>query len=800
MSSYLQIFLDETDEELEALVEVLLQLETAPDEINALNEAFRLLHSLKGSSGMMGFEGVSELAHQLENRFEMFRSRKAVLDRSTMNVLLECVDFLRTFSTNLRAGDRTSDDASHLIAQLEAIGQSVSGGTDAGPAETAPAPVDLSETVVATPVEGVPEVNLDAGYRVRVTFEEGLQLADLKARLIVARLSNIGDIVASEPSVDDIESFEEVPQFVVIVLTNRDPTEVCDIANVDGVATVDIEGGSSPAVKGSSSIHEVASPSEPPQRDAPMVKSPPQASDSAAASLASTDTAADGRIKEDVASVSAGSVPPLEPGAVADVATADPALPKVAETVRVEIDRLDRLMNLTGELVVTKARFTQIAGEMSPQFRNANVANRVKDLSERLRLNLQKMRELASRLPADSNGWRNDLQQLEEDIEGLDEQAALWEEGRGHFGQVAEAVDQLSRVSDKLQQGVLDTRMVPVGPLFNRFKRVIRDLSIERDKKVQLVVRGEQTELDKRMIDELGDPLLHLVRNSLDHGLEPTDERRRLGKSETGTIVLEAFHSGNNVLIVVRDDGAGLNVERIKARIVERGLASEAELGQMTDRQIIECIWDPGFSTAAEVTDISGRGVGMDIVRKRITELNGTVDVESEAGRGTSFRIRLPLTLAIIRSLLVRFRDGLFSIPIDDVREVVSIPEDQAFRVHKHQTIDVRGEFIPLGAMSNVFSWHNVDYRHTVRQEVQGRSVSGMIKVVILQSAGKTLGLCVDELLGGADIVIKSLSDNFVSIRGLSGASVMGDGTVCLMLDTSALIDMAGERSLRARA
>ena len=799
MSSYLQIFLDETDDELEALVEVLLQLETTPDEINALNEAFRLLHSLKGSSGMMGFEGVSELAHQLENRFEMFRSGKATLDRSTMNVLLECVDFLRTFSTSLRAGDRVSDDASHLIAQLNAIGQPSSARTSAAPLESAPASADLSETVVAAPVEGVPELNLDAGYRVRVTFEKGLQLADLKARLIVARLSNIGDIVASEPSVDDIESFEEVPQFVVIVLTNRSPAEIRDIANVDGVDTVDIEEGSSPAVEKSSSTPETVTPVEIPRHPEDTVELSLQELDSGA-DLTSTDSEADGRTEEEVASISVGSTPSPEPSAVVDVATSDPALPKVAETVRVEIDRLDRLMNLTGELVVTKARFTQIAGEMSPQFRNANIANRVKDLGERLRLSLQKMRELASQVPVESRDWRNDLEQLEEDIEGLDEQSALWEEGRGHFSQVAEAVDQLSRVSDKLQHGVLDTRMVPVGPLFNRFKRVIRDLSIERDKKVQLVVRGEKTELDKRMIDELGDPLLHLVRNSLDHGLEPTDERQRIGKSDTGTIVLEAYHSGNNVLIVIRDDGAGLNVERIRARIAERNLVGDAELGQMTDRQIIEYIWDPGFSTADEVTDISGRGVGMDIVRKRITELNGTIDVESEAGRGTSFRIRLPLTLAIIRSLLVRFRDGLFSIPIDDVREVVSIPEDQAFRVHKHQTIDVRGEFIPLGAMSNVFSWHNVDYRHTVRQEVRERSTSRMIKIVILHSAGKTLGLCVDELLGGADIVIKSLSDNFVAIRGLSGASVMGDGTVCLMLDTSALIDMAGERSLRARA
>jgi len=737
MSGYLQVFLDETDEELDALVEALLRLESAPtDDTVALNEAFRLLHSLKGSSGMMGYEGISELAHQLENRFEQFRSGEAQLDRDTMSVLLDSVDFLRRFSTALRGGEQLEQDGSRFVQRLEELEASPDRGAEiAGPQED--------------------------GYRVRVTFEKGLQLADLKARLIVARLSNIGEIVGSEPPVDDIQSFEDLDQFVVIVMTDRPPDEVREISNVDGVVAVELEGGSGNGARSESRELESA-----------VAQAQTSTVTSVIEPLQPADT----------------PLPMLEESRLA----ADASHKAVAETVRVDIDRLDRLMNLTGELVVTKARFTEITSRMSPAFRSASVSNRAKDINERMRSGLRRIREIAKRQSGNSNGWQAVLRELEEELDGLEEQSALWEEGRRQFVSVAEAVDQLSRVSDNLQQGVLDTRMVAAAPLFNRFRRVIRDLSIERNKRVQLVIQGENTELDKRMIDELGDPLLHLVRNSLDHGLEPETERRRLGKPEVGTVALKASHSGNNVLIEVGDDGSGINVDRVRSRILERSLTDQVSLDNLTDQEVIDHIWYPGFSTAEQITDISGRGVGMDIVKNRILGLNGAIDVDSQPGQGTCFTIRLPLTLAIIRSLLIRFGDGLFSIPIDDVREIVSVSTTQIFEVHRHQTIDVRGEFIPLTAMSNVFRWHGIDYgRRRVDAQLSIDAAPDVVNVVILQSSGKTLGLCVDELLGGADIVIKSLSDNFTSIQGLSGASVTGDGSVCLMLDTSAVIEMA---------
>ena len=356
---------------------------------------------------------------------------------------------------------------------------------------------------------------------------------------------------------------------------------------------------------------------------------------------------------------------------------------------------------------------------------------------------------------------------------------------------MSEAIDQLTRISDSLQRGVLDTRMVPVGPLFNRFKRVIRDLSLERNKKVVLQIRGENTEFDKRMIDELGDPLVHLVRNSIDHGLESPDVRLARGKPETGTILLEASHSGNNVFITIRDDGGGIDIARIKSRLIEKNILTSEATRKLTDAQALEFIWHAGFSTAREITDVSGRGVGMDVVKTRIMDLNGTIDVATIAEQGTTFTIRLPLTLAIINSLLIRIRDVIFSMPIDDVREIVSVQSADIVTVRGKQTFDVRGEFIPLVGIDYVFEWREIGSETDSLDPHRTTQDNGPGHVVILSTDDHTLGLRVDELLGSQDIVIKSLSENFVHIRGLSGASILGDGTVCLMLDVGTVIDMA---------
>ncbi len=474
---------------------------------------------------------------------------------------------------------------------------------------------------------------------------------------------------------------------------------------------------------------------------------------------------------------------------------ADKASTKVAETMRVDIDRLDNLMNLAGELVVNRARLVQISGQVSPAIRKASMLNRVRDFSESLQRTIASLEASNS----ERSEWSKQIQQLRAGLELLREQADIWHNGRQCFGQISEAIDQLTRVSHNLQRGVLDTRMVPVGPLFNRFKRVVRDLSTSSGKKVNLLTRGEKTELDKRMIDELGDPLVHLVRNSLDHGMEFPEVRIRRGKPEVGTITLEAMHSGNNVYIHVSDDGGGIDVDRIKSKLVENHLLSASAVSELSDAQALDYIWHPGFSTAQKITDVSGRGVGMDVVKTRINQLNGTIELNSTPLHGTRFTIRLPLTLAIINSLLVRMRDVIFGMPIDSVREIVSVTEDEVVNVHGKQTIDVRGEFIPLVSIDDVFQWHDIDYGHHAAREIQPADATiRSVDVVVLQAAGKVMGLRVDELLGGQDMVVKSLSDNFINIRGLSGASILGDGSVSLMLDVGTVIDMV-TRPLRQR-
>jgi len=370
-------------------------------------------------------------------------------------------------------------------------------------------------------------------------------------------------------------------------------------------------------------------------------------------------------------------------------------------------------------------------------------------------------------------------------LEKLEEQSQCWEEGRRRYAELVESVDHLTRVADSLQRGVLSTRMVPIGPLLNRFKRSVRDIANELGKTVTLDIAGEKTELDKRMIDELGDPLVHLVRNAIDHGIEPADVRLRRGKPEMATVRLAASHRGNSVIISISDDGGGIDVERIRSRAVARGLVSADQAAALSPRELTDFIWQPGFSTAKEVSNISGRGVGMDIVRTRIEALSGSIDVETTLGEGTTFIIRLPLTLAIARCMLFRMAQAVFAVPVENVREIVTVLDDCILSVGARRVCDIRGEFLPLVDMDEIFAW-----------PASGSDASPRGAVLVMHAGSRAVAVCVSTLLGTQDLVVKSLDENFVRIRGLGGASILGDGEVCLMLDASAVIDIV----MRSRA
>ncbi len=798
MSQYLQTFLDETEEQLDDLVETMLSLENFSTNAEDLNEAFRLIHSIKGSAGMMGLDQITVLTHHLEDRFERFRSGTEMLDEKTMNLVLRCIDFLRQCNDRLRDGESLASPT-ELLGELHRL--EIRSTVPAANQDVAPQPAKSEEATAEQAAPPLPAVaqsphrsavdasaahalsqtagnqSEDAIVRMVVRFRVGLPLADLKAQLIVNRLVGLGKVTSTRPTLDAWPEDEQLEAIEIRLATPAGTDRLRAAADVDGVEAIDFPDRSGELATETESSHPTSVSSQPAEITG-MADESPQ----------TTSTAAPPQVP-------LPSELPATPVAspVAEESALDKAATKVAETMRVDIERLDNLMNLAGELVVNRARFVQISGQISPAHRKASTLNRIREFCDRLRDTIQGMEDEAAR-PEDRGAL---IQQLRAGLEVMDEHAEIWEHDRHYLEKFSEAIDQLSRVSHGLQKGVLDTRMVPVGPLFNRFKRVTRDLSKERGKHVNLVVRGEKTELDKRMIDELGDPLVHLVRNSIDHGLEPPAVRISHGKPELGTIVLEATHSGNNVYIHVRDDGAGIDIGKIKAKLISNRILSESAARDLSDEQALDYIWHAGFSTAQEITDVSGRGVGMDVVQNRIRQLNGSIEIESVPNQGTHFTIRLPLTLAIINCLLVKLRGTVFSVPIDDVREIVSIKQEHVITVQGTRMIDVRDEFIPLISISDLFDWHGIDYGHhriANRDEVL---VDQAGEVVILQASGKAIGLQVDQFLGSQDLVIKSLSDNFIHLRGLSGASILGDGSVCLMLDVGAVFQMAAQSPIR---
>lgn len=786
MAVYLRMYIDETGEQLDALVETLLALEAEPGDARGLNEAFRLIHSIKGSSALLGLDRITTLTHHLESHFERLRTGRRVLDGPTMNVVLRCIDFLRACSEHLRHG-RPLGSAADLLEEVKALetvaatvevpvvarptGPVVPAASipsrDAAP-PSAPAPVAEADTAVghrpATVARG-PIARL-RHWRITVTLRPSLPLAEMKVELILTRLSAAGDLVDVQPPRAALADLADLALIEAILHSDADQAAIVDAARVegvDGIAVVEV----GPDARATVTAHE-AVPAEAGREDAGADEPVVPMADAA------------------------------EALATADPVAADPAArggAPLAETVRVDVDRLDILLNLVGELVISRARLTQLAGELAPTFKKSGLSGRlagtVEALHELLRPPEDARRAADDRIGGVVRGPAAAL--VAEQLALLEQQTRLWDESRRAFAELTAAIDQLTRVSNSLQRGVLNTRMIPVGPLFNRFKRSVRDIARELGKRVRLELVGEKTELDKRMIDEIGDPLNHLVRNCIDHGIEPADVRLGHGKPEVATVRLAASHRGNNVFIVVEDDGGGIDTGRVRQIAVARGVVAADVAETLGERELIELIFQPGFSTAAKVSDISGRGVGMDIVRTRIEALNGTVEVDSVRGRGTRFTIRLPLTLTITRCMLFRLPQGVLAVPIEHVREITSLARHPSMSVEGRQVCDVRGEFLPVVGIEEIFAW-------PAAPGLAGASGSGLPNIAILHVNNRVLGLRVDALLGGQDIVVKPLDENFVHIRGLGGASVLGDGTVCMLLDVAACLELVrrGQEPLSA--
>ena len=728
MAEFVSVYIDETGEQCEQLVQLLLALESEPRDARRIAEAFRLIHSIKGSAAMLGLDRITGLAHHLESHFERLRSGSLLLDGPTIEAALRCIDYFRACNDRLRQGEKLEpvDDLLEVVKKLaQATPPALPTAPPtspalptAPPAPSVPPPTPAVQALPTAPpapsvppptplvppmTPAVPAAN-ERIRRIRVQFTPGLPMADLKAELVLARLAGLGVVVESTPASAEFATTSDLRTLDIVLRTAATGSAITIAADVDGVIGVELD---------------VAPPAEP-----------------------------------------AAAPAPTESGAV-------------AETMRVGVERLDVLLNLVGELVVSRARFVQLVADMAPLFRKAAVGGRSGGTTHSLREAVESIIRSASG-PVDRAAAA-----CESQLEKLEEQGRLWEEGHRRYAELVESVDHLTRVADSLQRGVLSTRMVPVGPLLNRFKRSVRDIANELGKSVTLELAGEKTELDKRMIDELGDPLVHLVRNAIDHGIEPADVRLRRGKPEMATVRLAASHRGNSVIISISDDGGGIDVERIRDRAVARGLVSADQAATLSPRELIDFIWQPGFSTAAQVSNISGRGVGMDIVRTRIEALSGSIEIDSTLGVGSTFIIRLPLTLAIARCMLFRLEQAAVAVPVENVRELVTVTDDCIRSIGGRRVCDIRGEFLPLVEMDEVFAWPSTAGEPAPRGAV-----------LVIHSGSRAVAVGVSTLLGTQDLVVKSLDENFMRIRGIGGASILGDGEVCLLLDASAVVDI----------
>lgn len=690
VSQYLEIFIDETREHLQSLNEQILILEREPENIDTINEIFRAAHSLKGMAGTMGYKRMQRLTHDMENVFSEIRNGKMKASAKLVDVLFKGLDALEQYlDVIVNSGDEGTEDNEDIIKTLNEILNEGLGGAEApAPAQVTAAP---AQAAVATATEtaadsGVKPYKLAEheqsaiakalsekmnAFAMTVYIQETCILKAARAFLVFKALEELGTVIHSEPSVQDIEDERFDFDFTVVLLTDKDAeTAKKKVENVSEIKQACIETIKAEAV-------------------------------------------ASAVVEEKKESVEAAVSVQKESAAPAAQQKASTSKPVVNRSVRVDIDKLDDLMNLVSELIIAK---------------NGLVAINTTDVT----------------------GLRES---------GFNEQ-----------------IEYLERITTNLHQSVMKTRMVPIENVVSRFPRMIRDISKKLDKKMELYMSGEETELDRTVIDEIGDPLMHMLRNAADHGLESNEERIKAGKPEVGSIFLNAYQDGNNVVIEVRDDGKGVDVEKIKKKAVEKGTITPEQAATMTEKEAIELLFRPSFSTAEQISDLSGRGVGLDVVKSKIEALGGDVEAKTVLGEGTTFIVRLPLTLAIIQALMVELGTEKYAIPLGSIQTIEDVLPTDIKYVQTKEVIHLRGNVIPLIRLRNVLD--------IATDDIEPESLT----VVIVAKGDRLAGLVVDNLIGQQEIVIKSIGKYINNNKMIGGATILGDGEVALILDANAIV------------
>ncbi|TGK00079.1 chemotaxis protein CheA [Leptospira langatensis] len=683
LGEYTELFLEESEDQIEELNSNLLKLEKDQSDPQTINDIFRAAHSLKSSAAFVGLYNLSDLAHKMENLLQSIRDGKLAVNLSLVNLLFQCFDLIKNVIVNVAAGKKVDTPYTEMIQRLEAYEKSPE-----ATAVSSPKGRSVSDSVPAAPkseANSVHKMDLDAeeekdladllrsnpgkAWLLKVGLKKDSPMKGLRYTLILQNLRGIGHVFRTDPSSEELEKGTEAPFLSILIVSSESQEELTKAANVDMVENV--------------MIQEY------------MMAESSSASGGPGYQLDEEERASEAKV--------------------------------TLKSIKVSSDKLDQLMNNVGELVITNSGFQKIYDDLLRTFGDDQLFNELK--------------------------------------------------GR---------IDLINRISKELQSGIMNIRMVPISTVFRRFSRLVRDLSLETGKTVELVLNGESTELDKKVIDALGEPLLHLIRNSVDHGIESPEERRKLGKSETGIVELNAYQGGSNIMVEIRDDGRGLDLDKIRKKAIDKGLVTETDAAALEENEIYQFIFAPGFSTADKITDISGRGVGMSVVNSLIQEFKGKILIQSQKGSGTSFVLSFPQALAIIPSILIVMEEEVYAFPLSEVNETIKVSNEQITTLEGNEIINLRGEVLPIYRLNRILGLQD----KTEREESP---------VVIVQYKGRKLGFMVDELVGKHETVIKSLEKNFKNIKGLTGASIMGDGTIIMVLDIPGLVEFAAELEEKAR-
>lgn len=671
MNQYLDVFIDESKEHLQTCNEKLLLLEKDPSDLQIVHDIFRAAHTLKGMSATMGYTDLAHLTHQLENVLDAIRNGDMAITSSWLDVMFEALDHLEAMVQSIIDGGDGKRDITEVSAKLDVNGAhaETAAATEIAETESSKEAWEYDE-FERTVIEEAEEQGFER-YEITVSLNENCMLKAVRVYMIFEKLNEIGEVAKTMPSAEVLETEDFGSSFQVCLLTKQSDEDVEQIIN--GISEVE-----NVEIKHRAPLKTVEKQPEPKADIQPAPALPEKKQQEKQKQPVKNE--------EQAKHHSGGS-----------------------KTIRVNIDRLDSLMNLFEELVIDRGRLEQIAKELE-------------------------------------------------------------------HNELTETVERMTRISGDLQSIILNMRMVPVETVFNRFPRMIRQLQKELNKKIELSIIGAETELDRTVIDEIGDPLVHLIRNSIDHGVESPEVRLKKGKPESGKVVLKAYHSGNHVFIEVEDDGAGLNRKKILEKALERNVITDREAESLEDNEIYELIFAPGFSTADQISDISGRGVGLDVVKNKLESLGGSVSVRSVEGEGSLFSIQLPLTLSIISVLLIKLEEETFAIPISSIIETAVIDKNDILQTHDREVIDFRGHIVPVVYLKEEFKINDT------KQDAQ------QLHIIIVKKGDKPTAFVVDSFIGQQEVVLKSLGDYLTNVFAISGATILGDGQVALIIDCNALI------------